>query len=165
MDVEIKDVTRKGKGIFALKNFKKGEHILDITGDIIETDNPSMYPEEITEHWAPIGKEGDKYRFINPESPWMYMNHSCESNAGIINDRKLVAAKVIKKGEEITIDYSAMDIESLTFGKKQLSMKCECKAKNCRKIITTFDRLNVKDKERLKNFLNPYLKKKYHKKN
>jgi len=161
MNVEIKDVEGKGKGIFALKDFKEGEFILEITGEVIETEHPEEYPEEITEHWAPLGKEGNKYRFIKPESPWMYMNHSCDSNAGIINDRKLVAARDIKKGEEITIDYSAMDIESVTFGKKQLSMECKCCSKNCRKIIKTFDQLDKKDQDRLKKFLSPYLRKKY----
>ena len=161
MNVEIKDVKDKGKGIFALKDFKKGEFILEITGEIIETETPEDYPEKIREHWGPLGREGKKYRFIKPESPWMYMNHSCDSNAGIINDRKLIAAKDIKKGEEITIDYSAMDIESLTYGKHQLSMECKCGNKNCRKVITTFDKLNKKDQERLKKFLNPYLRKKY----
>ncbi len=161
MNVEIRDVKDKGKGIFALRNFKNGEHILDITGEVIETENPENYPEKITEHWGPLGKKGNKYRFIKPESPWMYMNHSCDSNAGIINDRKLIAARDIKKGEEITIDYSAVDIESLTGGKKQLSMECKCGSKNCRKIITTFDQLNKKDQEKLKKFLNPYLRKKY----
>jgi len=161
MKVEVRKVRGKGKGIFALRDIKKGEHILNITGNIIETENPSDYPEEITEHWGPLGKKGNKYRFIKPKSPWMYMNHSCNSNAGIINDRKLIAVRNIKKGEEITIDYSTVDIESLTQGKKQLLMKCRCGSKNCRKIITTFDRLNKKDQNRLKKFLNPYLKKKY----
>ena len=58
MNVKVKKVKDKGKGIFALKNFKKGEHILDITGEVIETENPFSYPEEITEHWAPLGKKG-----------------------------------------------------------------------------------------------------------
>jgi uncharacterized protein len=161
MDVEIKEVKGKGKGIFALRDFKEGETILYITGDVIETENPSEFPEEITEHWAPLGKKGNKYRFIKPESPWMYMNHSCDSNAGIINDRKLIASKEIKNGEEVTTDYSALDIESLTQGKTQLMMECKCGSKNCRKVITTFNRLDKKHQERLKRFLNPYLRKKY----
>ena len=123
MNVEIKEVKDKGKGIFALKDFKKGVHILDITGEIIETENPSDYPEEIIEHWGPLGKNGKKYRFITPEKPWMYMNHSCESNAGVINNRKLIASKDIKKGNEITVDYSSFDIESLTQGKKTKSIE------------------------------------------
>ena len=160
-NVKVKTIKNKGKGIFALKDFKKGEHILDITGEVIETENPLDYPEEIREHWGPMGKKGNKFRFIKPEEPWMYMNHSCDSNAGIIDDRKLIASRDIKKGEEITVDYSTLDIESLTQGKEQLVMKCKCGSKNCRKIISTFDRLNKKDQNRLKKFLNSYLKKKY----
>jgi len=161
MRFEVKKVRGKGKGIFALKNFKKGEKILDIEGAVIETETPDKFPEEIREHWAPMGMKGRKLRFITPTAPWKYMNHSCDSNAGIINDRKLIAGRDIKKGEEINIDYSSIDIESLTDGKKQLNMECKCGNKNCRKFIKTFDRLNKKDQNRLKKFLNPYLRKKY----
>ena len=161
MNVEIKEIQGKGKGIFALKDFKEGEHILDITGKIIETEGPESFPEEIREHWNPIGKEGNKFRFIKGESPWEYMNHSCDSNAGIIKNMKLIASKDIHKGEEITIDYFSIDIESLTGGKKQLAMECKCGSKNCRKTISTFDKLSIEDQNRLKKFLNPYLRKKY----
>ena len=89
------------------------------------------------------------------------MNHSCDSNAGIINNRKLIAARDIKKGEEITTDYSTLDIESLTQGKKQLMMECKCGGKDCRKVITTFGQLNKKNQDKLKRFLNSYLRKKY----
>jgi SET domain-containing protein len=159
--VEVRDAENKGKGVFAVVDIKKDELILEITGEVIETENPEEYPDEIRGHWGPLGREGNKFRFIKPESPWMYMNHSCDSNAGIINDRKLIATRDIKKGEEITIDYSTLDIESLTGGKKQLQMECKCGSKNCRKIIKTFDQLDQKDKDRLKRFLNPYLRKKY----
>ncbi len=161
MDIEVKNIGAKGKGIFALKNFKKGNYILDICGEIIETKNLERYPEEIREHWSPIGKIGDKFRFIKGGYPWKYMNHSCDSNAGIINNRELIALRDICNGEEITIDYSSLDIESLTGGKKQLSMECKCGSKNCREVIFTFDKLNKKDQNRLKKFLNPYLREKY----
>ena len=161
MDVEVREVKNKGKGIFSLKDFREGEHILDIAGEIIETKDPPSYPEEIREHWAPIGKKGDVFLFIEPNSPWKYMNHSCDSNAGIVNDRELIASRDIRKGEEITIDYSSLDIELLTQGEKRLMMNCMCGSGNCRKVITTFDMLNKKNQDKLKGFLNPYLRKKY----
>ncbi len=160
-NVEVKDIGKKGKGIFALKNFKRNEKILYITGKVIETENPSSYPYEIREHWGPLGRKGKKFQFILPESPWMYMNHSCDSNAGLINDRQLVAIKNIKKGDEVTIDYSTLDIESLTGGKSELRMRCMCGSKNCRKVIRTFDKLGLEDQKRLRKYLNSYLKKKY----
>lgn len=161
MNVQVMEAKNKGRGVFASKNFCKGECVLYISGDVIETSDPSNYPEETREHWGPMGRVGRKYRFIKPEKPWMYINHSCNANAGIVNDRKLIAVRDIKKGEEITIDYSALDIESLTQGKKQLKMECQCNSKNCRRRITTFDMLDKVDQHRLKRFLNPYLRKKY----
>lgn len=161
MDVKIRKIEGKGKGIFALKDYKKGDHILKISGKIIETEHPEDYPEEITEHWGPIGREGKRYLFITPESPWMYMNHSCDANAGIIDNRDLVACKDIKRDEEITTDYSALDIESLTQGGKKLEMTCQCKSKNCRKKITTYNLLSKKEQDKLRPYLNYHMKKKY----
>ena len=40
-------------------------------------------------------------------------------------------------------------------------MECQCGSKNCRKVISTFDTLKKEDQERLKGFLNPYMRKKY----
>jgi SET domain-containing protein len=160
-DVVIKEVKGKGKGIFAKRNFKKGEKILYFTGKIIETDKPREFSEEIREHWAPIKRRGKKISYIIPESPWMYMNHSCESNAGLKTDRQLVAVRDIKKGEEITIDYSIIDIEAITEGRTRLSMICKCGSKNCRKIIRRYDKLPKKVQERLKPYVSSYIKKKF----
>lgn len=163
--VEVKQSEGKGRGIYARKEFKKGERILEITGDIIETDDPDSFPETITEHWGPLGNDGKTYRFIMPEPPWMYMNHSCDANAGILNDRTLVATRDIKTGEEITTDYSAIDIETLTRGKKRLSMGCRCGSPKCRRIITTYDQLGTEDQERLRPYLNEHLRAKYGQRN
>ena len=154
MNVVVKETSKKGKGVFALKNFNKDEFILYIEGEVIETEHPSDYSDEIQNHWYPIDKKGKKYRYVLPQSPWMYLNHSCDSNAGIKNDRDIVAIRDIKKGEEIVFDYSTNNIDGWT-------MKCHCGSKNCRKIISTFDKLDKKSKEKLKDYLPSYIRKKY----
>ena len=126
MNVEIRDVPNKGKGIFALYDFNKGELVLNITGEVIETEDPQSYPEEIREHWGPLGRDGKKYRFITPESPWMYMNHSCDSNTKP-SDQSDVAIRDIKKGEEITSDYG--DDQRIE------KFECSCGGENCRGLI------------------------------
>ena len=78
------------------------------------------------------------------------MNHSCEPNAGLKNDRYLVAIENIAKGEEVNIDYSTLFLEGW-------SMKCECGRKSCRKLISTFDTLSPKDQERLKDYISSYV--------
>ncbi|NQV08412.1 SET domain-containing protein-lysine N-methyltransferase [Candidatus Woesearchaeota archaeon] len=155
-NVEVKDAGKKGKGIFALKDIKKSEQILYFTGKVVEVGNESKYPEHIREHWHPIDKKGDKTVYVLPKSPWMYMNHSCEPNARVKNDRYLIAIRDIKKGEEINIDYSTLFLEGW-------EMKCECGSKNCRKVISTFDKLSPKNQERLKDYVSSYVKKKYKK--
>ena len=155
-NVEVRDTNKKGKGIFAIRNLKKGEKILYFSGKVVEVENPEEYSEEVREHWHPIDFKENKTVYILPEEPWKYLNHSCEPNAGVKNDRDLVAIKDIKKGDEICIDYSTLFLEGW-------EMKCECGSKNCRKMISSFDKLDPKDQERLKDYISSYVKKKYKK--
>ena len=153
-NVEVRSTGKKGKGVFALKNIKKGEQILYITGKVVEVADESRYPEHIRGHWHPMDRKGNKNIYVLPELPWMYMNHSCKPNAGIKKDRHLVAIRDIKVGEEINVDYSTLFLEGW-------HMKCECGSENCRKEITTFDKLSPKDQKRLKDYVSSYVKKKY----
>jgi len=65
-----------------------------------------------------------KGRYIMAQSPEKYLNHSCEPNTkeGRLCD---VAARDIKKGEELTTDYSVN-------APPHIKMKCLC---GSRKII------------------------------
>lgn len=84
------------------------------------------------------------------DHPRNFVNHSCDPNAGIrIEDLSdgtknslLLAIKEIKKGEEITIDYSTTQFEEWTFE------GCRCGQPNCRGKMTEFARLpeNLKKK-------------------
>ena len=60
------------------------------------------------------------------QSPERFVNHSCESNTTVKN-RSDIAIKNIKKGEEITSNYSSHGIESF---------KCKCGSKGCKGIIS-----------------------------
>lgn len=76
----------------------------------------------------------------------MYLNHSCEPNAGIKNNRHLVAMRPIKKGEEIVFDYAMNNIDGW-------KMECECGSKNCRKVVLTFDALDNETKEKYRDYV------------
>ena len=152
--VEVRDSGKKGKGLFALQNIKKGEEILYISGKVVEVEDESVYSEHVREHWHPIDKKGGKVVYVLPEPPWMYLNHSCEPNAGLNYDRHLVATNDISKGEEINIDYS-------TLFPVGWSMKCECGNKICRKTISTFDTLSPGDQARLRDYISSYVRKEY----
>jgi len=146
MDITIKESGEKGKGVFALKDFKKDEIILHIDGGVIETDNPDSLPKDIQDHCFPFDKKGKVRKYVLPKSPWKYLNHSCNPNAGIKNNRDIVAMKSIKKGDEITFDYAMNNIDNWT-------MECNCGSKDCRKVISTFGVLDEKTKKKYSDYV------------
>jgi hypothetical protein len=64
-----------------------------------------------------------------------YMNHSCEGNAGFLNDVNLVAIRDIKQGEMITYDYALSECSTVYWEK----CRCECGSRNCRSWISGDD--------------------------
>lgn len=122
-DVIVKKSKIEGFGVFALHNFKKGEIV--IKWDI----SHQLTPEQIKE----IPKEEKKYiaylngKYILMQPPARYINHSCDANT-YANNFCDIAKRDIKKGEEITDDYSKDETPGF-------EMVCRCGSKNCRKII------------------------------
>lgn len=152
-ELAVKDSKICGKGVFALRDFKKDELILRVTGKIIKAENYEGLPSHFKSHLFPFDKTGNKCKYFLPEKPWMYLNHSCNPNAGIKNNREIVATKEIKKGEEITFDYAMNNIDNW-------EMECSCKAENCRKLIGSFDSLDEKTKRKYKDYILDCLKRK-----
>ena len=129
-DVIVKYSKIHGKGVFALRDFKNGEIVLD-------WHNAKRLSEEDLKK-VPEGKK--KYvAFCNriwvlQSSPAKYVNHSCEPNT-FVKDFRDIALRDIKKGEEITSDYSKVPSPNM-------KMKCDCGSKNCRGIIRSYSKKN-----------------------
>lgn len=125
--------TKNGLGVFANKNFKKGEIIFEFHGNFYSYEEIPQ-SEEIENHCVQI----DKNLYLGPSGDIDdFFNHSCNPNAGlkIINKNKktlLVAIKKIKKGDEITWDYST------TMDENNWEINCNCGNKNCRGRIRDF---------------------------
>jgi SET domain-containing protein len=149
-DVIVKNTGKKGKGVFALRNFKKDEVILrmDCSDVFYERDIDNISRHHLN-HAYHLG-HGKNFFMKSPEK---FINHSCNPNAF---DKQGVAfaMKNIKKGEEIIYDYSIS-------GEEIWRMKCHCKSKNCRKVI--YGQFNKLDKKTQKKYL-PYLEEWYKKK-
>jgi len=91
-------------------------------------------------------------RYIVEQGAGRYVNHSCDSNT-YVKDEKDIAKRDIKKGEEITSDYSLEGVAEMNF-------KCNCGSKNCRKIIYgDFSRLDAKTRKKLEPYLQDWVKK------
>lgn len=117
-----------GLGLFADEDIKKGQLIIEYTGDRITADEAD--------------ERGGRYLFtVNEnlvidgsarENTARYINHSCNPNTEaeheITEDRIYMrAAKTIEAGEEITIDYGEDYVSS------EFIQKDGCKCKECMK--------------------------------
>jgi hypothetical protein len=125
--------SRIGLGIFATRRFVDGRTIGRIPGRV--------------HHWRVLLKRGGVFldncfrfgddTYLDPGNGLgRYLNHSCRPNAAIAKrDNKLflVAAREIKSGDEIVIDYSTIIGDDDTW-----RMRCHCSARNCRRWIGRF---------------------------
>jgi uncharacterized protein len=115
-----------GKGLFATTDIKKNQFIWYIQGTRIKKIPKTRKECSTMQTWFGLSR----YLWIDPgTNAFRYLNHACEPNAAIVGTKTLVAMRPIRKGEEITIDYSMTDAEPLW------DMKCSCGAKRCRKVI------------------------------
>lgn len=114
-----------GKGIIAACDLNKDEKLFHIKGKIIDF----VVKNKKDALSGPLMIGYGKNKWIDPDDFSKYLNHSCNPSCGIKGRITLIAMRNIKKGEEITIDYSITEMEPLW------EMKCKCGAKQCRKII------------------------------
>ena len=124
----IKDTIAKkskieGKGVFAGRNFKKGEIVIkwDISHQLTLGEIKNL-PEAQKRYIVHLER-----KHILLQSPAKYVNHSCDANthAGNFCD---IAVRDIKKSEEITANYSE------TMGPKEF-LRCNCGRKKGRGVI------------------------------
>jgi len=123
-DVIIKGSNVEGKGVFANRDFKTGETVMKWNVDtILSKEEVENLSEKEKRYIFPYGD-----RFILQQPPERYVNHSCDPNTIVVDNSSDVAIRDIKKGEEITNDYSGSFIPGEV-------MKCNCGSKNCKGII------------------------------
>lgn len=116
-DIIVKKSKIHGLGVFAAKDFKKGETV--IKWDISDKITGKEYGvAKDKKYLSKIGKT-----YIRMKSPAKYVNHSCNANTFVKNFCD-VAKRNIKKGEEIMGNY----IED--GGTAEFKCKCEKCKKN-----------------------------------
>jgi len=149
--ITLKPSNIKGKGVFAARDFKKGDIVIvwHPKAVLSKMDFQSLSEDEKTH--ATYAGNGE---YLVQGSPERFINHSCEPNT-YTHERKDIALKDIKKGEEITGDYSLNGVEDWT-------MECTCGSKNCRKIIYgDFMKLDDKTRKRLEPYLEDWYREEF----
>lgn len=127
----------KGLGVYANRTILAGERILTFSGPLIDFLGTLALGE----------REGDALQigldqYIHLDQPGRFVNHSCRPNAGIVEDRILVALVPIFPGNEICYDYST------TMKEDHWTMACQCGSAACRREIRDFTTLPLDVQQR-----------------
>ncbi|MBN2548041.1 MAG: SET domain-containing protein [Anaerolineales bacterium] len=151
MDIYIKETNYHiGKGVFAARNFKKGELVLRVTGEVL----PYQTIYSIQIDWG---------RHLDPDPPAKYLNHSCEPTTGVRSLPngwpEFVALRDIQKDEEITFDYAMTEYCHYPRSDPGLEFEltCHCPAPGCRGRLGYYSELSQELKDKYKGFFAAYL--------
>jgi len=157
--LEVNHSKVAGRGTFAKGNIKKGDLLLVLSGYVMKLSDEEKLPGslsdnglQVTENLSLSVSKKSELGGIN------FFNHSCDPNAGIKGQIFLVAMRNIKKGEEVTFDYAMTLYE--TPGTQLYKLKCLCKKKNCRGIITDSDWKNKELQKRYKGYFQYFIQEK-----
>ena len=140
-----------GFGCFALKNIRKGRVMGHMKGKKVTIKElRGMYKKKKERIDDPFQISDKEYLIL--AKPEIYINHSCNPNAGIKKIGTIFALKDIKNGSEITFDYSTTEwTNDRAWGinwTKLWKIKCNCGSKTCRKYIRVFPKLPKKIREK-----------------
>jgi SET domain-containing protein len=125
----------EGKGAFATERIRKGERIIEYTGEIISADEGDRrYSNGKLAEGPILLFTIDKGRVIDANingNDAKYINHSCDPNcesAGQGAHIYIQAIRTIYPGEELVYDYSL----TREPGDDPAQYACHCGAPNCR---------------------------------
>jgi len=100
-DVVVRDAGVKGLGVFALRDFAKGEFIFRRRhGRVVRNEEIPTLSEDEQRHLCELDWETIAVLL----SPGCYLNHSCSPNA-MRSGTKVFSWRDVQVGEEIRIDY------------------------------------------------------------
>jgi hypothetical protein len=128
--------TPHGHGLFAARDFQRGEPIGRMDGQIIQDESYS------SDYCVDLGNGYS----LEPHAPFRYLNHSCEPNCELYlieNDERgnslcmpRVAVETLRSivaGEELTIDYG---------WPAEQAIPCGCGAEDCRGWVVAEEELH-----------------------
>lgn len=141
--VEVRSSGQLGKGVFALRDFKKGDMVVR---GIVEKVIESRGEHTFTIHGVHVVLAG----------PACLVNHSCNPNSVHVFNKSgtfdFVARRPIDAGEQITHDTSAYEYEVEKF-----SQQCLCGSDNCRGEVKGWKDLTKQQRESIREYTIPFL--------
>jgi len=143
-DLEVRSIQKLGRGVFALRDFRKGEIVVKgIVDKVIENRGEHTF----TIHGVNVVLAG----------PACLVNHSCNPNCmHVFNESgtfDFVARRDIDADEQITHDTSAYEYEVEHF-----SQKCLCGSDNCRGEVKGWKDLSRQQRKEIWEYTIPFLR-------
>ena len=128
----------QGTGAFATRTIRKGQRIIEYTGEHIDNDEADRRydDEKMKRHHTFLFIVDDKEIIdgaVNGNDS-RYINHSCDPNAEAVIEGKRIfiyALRTIRPGEEIAYDYQYERTDDHTEEDEKF-YKCLCGSPNCR---------------------------------
>lgn len=130
-------------GVYAVREFQPGERVIEVEGE--ETSSPSRYSVQVSRdrHLHPSG----------PDTPWMYVNHSCRPNLAFEPESgDFVARHAIQPGDQLTFNYLTTEWEMAE------AFDCACGDDECVGRVAGFRHLSEADRERLLEDAAPHIR-------
>ncbi len=126
------------RGVFAIKPIKKGEVIAVFGGHIItQAEYNALAKKKFKNIHDYAIKVADGFYIVSSKAGELedddFFNHSCDPNIGMKGHLVMEAMRDIRAKEELTYDYAMTDADM------HYAFKCNCGAKNCRKLVRGID--------------------------
>lgn len=118
-----------GLGLFASERITAGYEILQFTGPHL-TLTQVRAKGPLAANALQIGIDS----YVDLDPPGRLVNHSCDPNAAVFENVRLIALRDIAAGEEIRFDYSTTISDGWT-------MPCLCGSIPCRGVVAAFQLL------------------------
>ena len=136
--IQVRKSGVHGKGVYAIKPLKKGELIIEYTGEVITWDEAlERHPHDPSDPNHTFYFHIDELHVIDAKfggnaSRWI--NHACEPNCEADDDGQRVFIKALKDiapGTELFYDYGLVIDERYTPALKK-KFECRCGSPKCR---------------------------------
>jgi len=150
--LEIRKSKIQGSGVFALASIEKDARVFRFSEKTITIRHRPGCHCAVCKRCIQVGKNA--WLYPKRGSFGWNLNHSCSPSCGI-RGSYIVALRGIRKGEEITIDYSATNDDT------SWRMNCSCGSRNCRGTIRSVQYLTDRLFRRYAGYMPRYLRKKY----
>ena len=139
--IEVRESKIQGKGVYAKKRIRKGQRIIEYTGELISQEEVDRrYDDDAMERHHTFLFEIDENVTIDAThcgSDARWINHSCDPNCEALDEDGRIwifAKKNIQPGQELAYDYQ-YDVDEPLTPELKAQYPCYCGAKKCRGTI------------------------------